>query len=151
MTFETKNATPDLSLTRKDSIFDSSTPLEIDIKLLSIESSQDMIGANGYKYVFQPNLNRATCSLTRYQPIIFDTIGNSDCIFLKSFCNSEGQMTFENGSTKSDRTCICNSYQGFAFLNNTKNEIYCNPSNEDCSCFLSIQPNSTTIEVKGGV
>ncbi|CAG2256274.1 TTN [Mytilus edulis] len=35
----------------------------------------------GYKYVFQPNLNRATCRINRYQPFIFDTVGNNDCIF----------------------------------------------------------------------
>lgn len=103
----------------------------------------------GYKYVFQPNLNRAECSDNRYQPFIFDTIGRSDCSFLKSFCNSEGQMTYENGTTKSDRTCLCNFNKGYTFVNKTNNHCSCNPSNEDCSCYIGIYSNKRSIDPKG--
>ncbi|CAG2184534.1 unnamed protein product [Mytilus edulis] len=67
--------------------------------------SRPRILAEGYKYVFQPNLNRATCSATRYQPFIFDTNGYSDCTYQKSLCNSLGQETYEIGNTSVDRLC----------------------------------------------
>lgn len=105
----------------------------------------------GYKYVFQPNLNRATCSLIRYQPFIFDTIGRSDCTFLKSFCNSEGQMTFKDGTTNSDRTCICNINEGYTFLTEPINQCSCNISNEDCSCYIATNHNNRTIDPEGKV
>ncbi|XP_063448129.1 uncharacterized protein LOC134727678 [Mytilus trossulus] len=104
--------------------------------------SKPRIEAPGYRFIFQPNLNRAKCSITRYQPFIFDTVGNSDCNFLKSVCNSEGQMTYENGNTISDRTCICNNYNGYTFVKKPMNQSFCKPFSEDCSCFVSIHPNN---------
>ncbi|CAC5421826.1 unnamed protein product [Mytilus coruscus] len=92
-----------------------------------------------------PNLNRATCSVTRYQPFIFDTIGNSDCIFQKSLCNSLGQETYQNGNTTVDRKCICNTDKGYAFVRNSQNQCYCNPSTDDCSCHLGISQHNKTI------
>ncbi|CAC5387990.1 unnamed protein product [Mytilus coruscus] len=102
----------------------------------------------GYKYVFQPNLNRATCSVTRYQPFIFDTIGHSDCTYQKSLCNSLGQETYEIGNTTIDRKCICNTDRGYSFVRNSKNQCYCNPLTEDCSCYLGINLYNETFEVK---
>ncbi|CAC5418005.1 unnamed protein product [Mytilus coruscus] len=99
----------------------------------------------GYKYVFQPNLNRAACSVNRYQPFIFETIGYSDCTFQKSFCNSQGQETYENSNTRSDTTCICNTDRGYTFVRNSKNQCYCNPSTEDCSCYLGTNQYNTTV------
>ncbi|XP_052072196.1 uncharacterized protein LOC127710406 [Mytilus californianus] len=103
---------------------------------------------SGYKYVFQPNLNRATCSVTRYQPFIFDTIGHSDCTYQKSLCNSLGQETYENGNTAVDRKCICNTDRGYSFVKNLQNQCYCNPSTEDCSCYLGINPYNETVVLK---
>ncbi|CAC5386289.1 unnamed protein product [Mytilus coruscus] len=103
---------------------------------------------HGYKYVFQPNLNRATCSVTRYQPFIFDTIGHSDCIYQKSLCNSLGQDTYEHGNTTVDRKCTCNTDRGYTFVRNSKKQCYCNPSTEDCSCYLGINPYDKTIGLK---
>lgn len=105
----------------------------------------------GYKYVFQPNLNRATCNLSRYQPFIFETDGSSDCTFLKSICNSQGQMTYENGSTTVDRTCICNTDKGYTFVRNPKNNCSCEPSTEDCSCYIGTNKNIIMIDLKGEV
>ncbi|XP_063409153.1 uncharacterized protein LOC134692623 [Mytilus trossulus] len=99
----------------------------------------------GYKYVFQPNLNRAACSLTRYQPFIFETVGYSDCAFQKSLCSSLGQQTFENGDTTIDRKCICNTDRGYIFVMNSNDQCYCNPSAEDCSCYLGINPYNATV------
>ncbi|XP_052075812.1 uncharacterized protein LOC127713888 isoform X2 [Mytilus californianus] len=102
----------------------------------------------GYKYVFQPDFNRATCSVKRYQPFIFGTIGNSDCIFQKSFCNDLGQETYENGNSTVDRSCICNTDRGYSFVRNSKKQCYCNPSTEDCSCYLGINPFNETVGLK---
>ncbi|CAC5421161.1 unnamed protein product [Mytilus coruscus] len=110
--------------------------------------SRPRILGPGYKYVFQPNLNRATCSVTRFQPFIFDTIGHSDCTYQKSLCNSLGQETYETGNTTVDRKCICNTDSGYLFVRNLKNQCYCNPSTEDCSCYLGINPYNETVKLK---
>ncbi|XP_076085428.1 uncharacterized protein LOC143056231 [Mytilus galloprovincialis] len=103
---------------------------------------------SGQKYVFQPNLNNATCSATRYQPFLFYTIGNSDCTYQKSLCNSLGQETYKIGNTSVDRKCICNTDRGYSFVRNPKNQCYCDPSTEDCSCYLGINPYNETIKMK---
>ncbi|CAC5398009.1 unnamed protein product [Mytilus coruscus] len=102
----------------------------------------------GHKYVYQPNLNKATCSVTRYQPKIFETSGYSDCIYQKSLCNNLGQETFEYGNTTVDIKCICNTDRGYTFVMNSTNQCYCNPSTEDCSCYLGINPYNKTIGLK---
>ncbi|CAG2254572.1 unnamed protein product [Mytilus edulis] len=102
----------------------------------------------GYTYVFQPNLNRAACSGNRYQPFNFETVGYSECAFQKSFCNSQGQETYENSNTRSDTTCICNTDRGFTFVSNSKKQCYCNPSIEDCSCYLGISSNNETVGLR---
>lgn len=103
----------------------------------------------GYKYVFQPNPNNATCTKTRYQPFIFDTIGYSDCAILKSLCNSKGQTTYRNGNSTSDRICSCNTDQGYTFVVNSIDKCFCNPSTEDCSCYIGINPKNKTTGLKG--
>lgn len=105
----------------------------------------------GYKTVFQPNVNRATCRKTRYQPFIFKTANNSDCIFQKYLCNSEGQTTYENGNTTSDRKCICNIGKGYTFVGNQKNQCFCDPSTEDCSCYIDINKNNIKTNLTGEV
>ncbi|VDI21663.1 Hypothetical predicted protein [Mytilus galloprovincialis] len=102
----------------------------------------------GYKYVFQPNLNRAACNGNRYQPFIFETVGYSDCNYQKSLCNSQGQETYEHGDTRVDRKCICNTDRGYNFVRNLNNQCYCNPSNEDCSCYFGINPYNKTLQLR---
>ncbi|VDI73775.1 Hypothetical predicted protein, partial [Mytilus galloprovincialis] len=110
--------------------------------------SRPRILAEGYKYVFQPNLNRATCSVTRYQPFLFDTIGHSDCTFQKTPCNSLGQETYEDGNTTVNRKCICNTDRGYTFVMNSANQCYCDPTTEDCSCYLGINQYNKTVGIK---
>lgn len=105
----------------------------------------------GYKYVFEPNPNRDICSQSRFQPFIFNTTGYSDCVFLKSLCNSEGLKTHEDGTTRSDKTCTCNTEKGFNFVGNPTNKCFCNPSSEDCSCFHSSNSNNRNISLTGKV
>ncbi|XP_076086190.1 uncharacterized protein LOC143056899 isoform X2 [Mytilus galloprovincialis] len=110
--------------------------------------SRPRILAEGYKYVFQPNLNRATCSAIRYQPFIFDTNGYSDCTYQKSFCSSLGQETYEIGNTSVDRLCTCNTNKGYSFLSSSKQLCNCNPLTEDCSCYLGINQSNKTDRMK---
>ncbi|XP_063409161.1 uncharacterized protein LOC134692632 [Mytilus trossulus] len=102
----------------------------------------------GYKYVFQPNLNRASCSGNRYQPFNFETVGYSDCTFKKSLCSSLGQTTYENGDTTVDRKCLCNTDRGYTFIMNSTKQCYCNPSTEDCSCYLGMNPYNETVRLE---
>lgn len=85
--------------------------------------------------VFQPLFNIAECNSGRYQPIVFNTHGNSECILLKSKCDEEGQVLHSNGTSASDTTCRCDYTKRYAFVSKQKNSCFCNPSEEDCSCF----------------
>ncbi|CAG2204511.1 unnamed protein product [Mytilus edulis] len=89
----------------------------------------------GSKLVFQPLFNLAECNAGRYQPIVFTTHGNSECIFSKSKCADEGQVVFRNDSSSNDVTCRCDYTKQYAFVTKPKNRCVCNPSEEDCSCF----------------
>ncbi|XP_071141335.1 uncharacterized protein [Mytilus edulis] len=91
----------------------------------------------GSKLVFQPLFNLAECNVRRYQPIVFTTQGNSQCIYRKSKCAEEGQVIFNNGSSSRDVTCRCDYTQGYAFVTKPKNSCFCTPSEEDCSCYRS--------------
>lgn len=106
----------------------------------------------GYKLVFQPHPNNATCRETRYQPFIFDSSGYSECAFQKSHCNGEGQTTYGNGNRTSGRTCSCITDQEYTFVENFKNPCYCNPSTEDCSCYyFGVHSKNDTTGLKGDV
>ncbi|XP_076084515.1 uncharacterized protein LOC143055269 [Mytilus galloprovincialis] len=91
----------------------------------------------GSKLVFQPLFNLAKCNDGRYQPIVFTTHGNSECIYSKSKCADEGQLVFSNDSSSADTACRCDYTKGYAFVTRPKNRCFCNPSDEDCSCFRS--------------
>ncbi|XP_063405796.1 uncharacterized protein LOC134689755 [Mytilus trossulus] len=89
----------------------------------------------GSKLVFQPLFNLAVCDVARYQPIVFTTHGNSECIYSKSKCADDGQLVFSNDSSSRDVTCRCDYTKGYTFVTKPKNSCFCNPSQEDCSCF----------------
>ncbi|CAG2205298.1 unnamed protein product [Mytilus edulis] len=88
----------------------------------------------GSKLVFQPLFNLGECNARRYQPIVFTTLGNSECIYSKSKCAEEGQVIFNNDSSSRDVTCRCDYTKGYAFVTKPKNRCFCKPSEEDCSC-----------------
>ncbi|CAG2188188.1 unnamed protein product [Mytilus edulis] len=88
----------------------------------------------GSKLVFQPLFNLAECDAERYQPIVFTTHGNSECIYSKSKCADEGQVVYSNGSSSADTACRCDHTNGYAFVTRPKNSCFCKPSEEDCSC-----------------
>ncbi|CAC5355627.1 unnamed protein product [Mytilus coruscus] len=95
-------------------------------------SDQSSIGS---KLVFQPLFNLAECNARRFQPIVFTTHGNSECILRKSKCSEEGQVVYSNGSSSIDIACRCDYTRGYAHVSKPQNSCFCIPSEEDCSCF----------------
>ncbi|VDI65759.1 Hypothetical predicted protein [Mytilus galloprovincialis] len=78
-----------------------------------------------------------SCYSNRYQPHKWWTNGSSDCQYLKSMCNGEGQVPFDNGTISRDRKCRCDYTNYYTFLNNsTMNRCHCDPTEEDCSCYI---------------
>ncbi|CAG2214547.1 unnamed protein product [Mytilus edulis] len=105
--------------------------------LFNLLEEKHMENCLGSKLVFQPLFNLAECDTGRYQPIVFTTHGNSECIYSKSKCADEGQLVFSNDSSSADTACRCDYTKGYAFVTRPKNRCFCNPSDEDCSCFRS--------------
>ncbi|CAG2209599.1 unnamed protein product [Mytilus edulis] len=107
--------------------------------LLEGEYEESCLGSDrssiGSKLVFQPLFNLAICIADRYQPVVFTTHGNSDCILRKSECAGEGQVVYSNESSSKDITCRCDYTKGYTFVSRPKNTCFCKPSTEDCSCF----------------
>ncbi|VDI30739.1 Hypothetical predicted protein, partial [Mytilus galloprovincialis] len=107
--------------------------------LLEGEYEESCLGSDrssiGSKLVFQPLFNLAICNADRYQPVVFTTHGNSDCILRKSECAGEGQVVYSNESSSKDITCHCDYTKGYTFVSRPKNTCFCKPSTEDCSCF----------------
>lgn len=89
----------------------------------------------GEKYVITGRRRNVDCSSEKFQPFLFWSNTSSHCVFIKSKCNEPGQVLFNNGSTKRDRSCRCDYSRGFTFIRKPKNPCYCIPSEEDCSCY----------------
>ncbi|VDI40051.1 Hypothetical predicted protein, partial [Mytilus galloprovincialis] len=75
------------------------------------------------------------CYANRYQPHKWWTNGSSDCQYLKSSCNGEGQVPYDNGTIASDRKCRCDYTNYYTLVNSTRNKCHCDPIEEDCSCY----------------
>lgn len=89
----------------------------------------------GNKKVFVKDFSRARCDEERFQPFKFSTTEASKCVYEKSFCNDFGQIVSSNGSWLDDRTCTCDTYNGFDYVANKSGDQICLPVKEDCSCF----------------
>ncbi|XP_063411258.1 uncharacterized protein LOC134694191 [Mytilus trossulus] len=99
----------------------------------------------GRKNVLRGGLDADICSPERYQPwpITFFTNASTNCIFLKSLCNEEGQVIYDKGNRNIDTSCRCDYTRGYNFLFKPRNSCFCVPSKEDCSCYLKKCPKST--------
>ena len=91
---------------------------------------------SGKKRLRSPGINVEDCSNNRYQPFIFTTNGNSDCVFLKSFCEEEGQVIANNGTSSTDGSCRCDYTRGYVYVTPPSDICSCVPSSEDCNCYL---------------
>lgn len=76
-----------------------------------------------------------SCFSNRYQPHKWWTNGSSECQYLKSTCNEEGHVSYDNGTISRDRKCRCDYTNYYAFVNRIKNKCNCEPTLEDCSCY----------------
>ncbi|CAC5391496.1 unnamed protein product [Mytilus coruscus] len=94
----------------------------------------------GYEAVHRGNIDRKSCTDARYQPFTFSTVWNSKCVFLKSVCNEEGQVTIRNGLATEDRICGCDYQNLYAFIIKPSHLNNCKPSEEDCSCYKQLCP-----------
>ncbi|CAG2241959.1 DAPK [Mytilus edulis] len=83
-------------------------------------------------------LQGADCDDEFYQPFQFMSSGNSRCIYKKSICNEEGQVYSINGTLKKNRICRCDYTRGYDFVVRPNHRCYCEPSEEDCSCYLKL-------------
>ncbi|CAC5422093.1 unnamed protein product [Mytilus coruscus] len=101
----------------------------------------------GRKAVLRGGIDAEICSVERYQPfpIKFYTNVSTNCLFLKSVCNDEGQVVYGNGDRNTDTTCRCDYSRGYDFLVKPINPCFCQPSQEDCSCYLKTCSNTSDI------
>ncbi|CAC5423676.1 unnamed protein product [Mytilus coruscus] len=90
----------------------------------------------GYKFIIRGSLDGTPCNANKFQPFKFWTNSSSDCIFKKTNCIEEGQVVFDKGNSTSDRKCRCDYTSGYAFVAHPRNNCYCDPEFEDCSCYL---------------
>ncbi|XP_071181892.1 uncharacterized protein [Mytilus edulis] len=92
----------------------------------------------GFRRVLRPGFDSEPCSSKRYQPFPFNTTGHSVCVYEKSVCSEEGQISYYTGTTLTDRTCRCDYRRGYEFIIRPKQTggCFCIPSEEDCSCVL---------------
>lgn len=49
------------------------------------------------------NFDTESCLLERFQPFSFSTSQANNCINKKSMCSEEGQLIFNNGTSREDR------------------------------------------------
>lgn len=99
----------------------------------------------GQKYIIKHRPKSVKCeNANRYQPFGFQNF-NDKCVYRRSVCSDPGQVRFNDGSTKVDKTCRCDFSKGYAFVSTTVNSCHCTPSTEDCSCFLQRCPVNYTI------
>ena len=94
---------------------------------------KEYFARRGTKILRSPVINVGDCSNNRYQPLKFTTNGNSDCVFLKSFCEEEGQVIANNGTSSTDRSCRCDYTRGYVYVTPPSDICSCVPSSEDCT------------------
>ncbi|CAC5403770.1 unnamed protein product [Mytilus coruscus] len=95
----------------------------------------------GNKRIYVGDFTREKCIQKRFQPFKFWTNeSTSDCIYTKSICSEEGQLIFNDNSTKDDRTCRCNYKRNYSFVATPRNVCFCIPTEEDCSCHIKSCP-----------
>lgn len=100
--------------------------------------------STGRTSVLRGGIDADICPIERYQPwpINYNTNVSTNCIFLKSACNEEGQVIYSKGNRNTDITCRCDYTRDYDFIVKPRNLCFCVPSEEDCSCYLKLCPDS---------
>ncbi|CAC5358921.1 unnamed protein product [Mytilus coruscus] len=91
----------------------------------------------GEKYVITGRRRNVNCSSERLQPFLFWSNTSSVCVYIRSQCNDIGQILYNKGSNKIDKSCRCDYRKGYDFIARPKNSCFCKPAQEDCSCYLT--------------
>ncbi|CAC5399195.1 unnamed protein product [Mytilus coruscus] len=99
-------------------------------------SEKPDVAPKGRKYIVEGSPTFVLCSLDRYQPITFYWNASSRCILLKSLCAERGQTLSGQGSAEDDVRCRCDYKQRYDYVMRPKDICHCNPTQEDCSCYL---------------
>lgn len=92
----------------------------------------------GFKFVIEGALNRKPCDPKYFQPFKFWPNESSECAYIKSSCNAEGQVIVFNGNSTADNSCRCDYTKGFDFVHRPSHGCLCNPEHEDCSCYYKL-------------
>ncbi|CAC5368386.1 unnamed protein product [Mytilus coruscus] len=96
----------------------------------------------GEQFIIKQHPQGVKCrNENRYQPYRISLHTGTACVFRRSVCSEEGQLLYNNGTSKDDRSCRCDFEKGFAFVNLTKNPCKCLPYQEDCSCIKKECPD----------
>lgn len=92
---------------------------------------------SGHIFIISGNLKYfagRSCKIDKYQPYKWWTNGSSECQYLKSTCNEEGQVPYDDGTATNDRKCRCDYTNYYTFVSGVSNKCYCDHTVEDCSC-----------------
>lgn len=76
------------------------------------------------------------CIHQEFQPFVILSSEVYKCAYTKDSCAEKGQVIFSNGTERTNRRCRCDYRKGFSFVIQPKQHCYCDPIQEDCSCFL---------------
>ncbi|CAG2198932.1 unnamed protein product [Mytilus edulis] len=101
----------------------------------------------GYKYVFQPNLNRAACSGNRYQPSILRQLGTVNVPFKNHLATAKVRRRMKTATLGQTQRAFVILIEDI-LLSGIRKQCYCNPSTEDCSCYLGISPYNETVGLR---
>ncbi|CAC5365748.1 unnamed protein product [Mytilus coruscus] len=100
----------------------------------------------GSKRIYAGDFSRGYCTKQRFQPFVFWTNdGVSDCIYAKSICSEEGQVVYKDHSSRDDRACRCDHKKSYSFIENPRDNCFCIPTKEDCSCYVKSCPVNQTL------
>ncbi|XP_052097936.1 carboxy-terminal kinesin 2-like [Mytilus californianus] len=108
------------------------------------EKNQDYVRP-GERYVITGSLRNVDCSSKQYQPFSLWSNISGVCLYQKTPCVGQGQVIFSNGSLIEDRKCRCDYTKGYTFIQRPKQNCSCNPSEEDCSCYISECPGGSVL------
>ncbi|CAC5384646.1 unnamed protein product [Mytilus coruscus] len=83
------------------------------------------------------NFDTESCSLDRFQPFSFSSSQGNECVYKKTMCIEEGQLIYNNGTSRYDRKCKCDYIKKFSFVSTKRVDMCsCDPTTEDCSCYI---------------
>ncbi|XP_052078186.1 heat shock 70 kDa protein 12A-like isoform X3 [Mytilus californianus] len=90
----------------------------------------------GQNYVWTGGFRNLDCKNHTFQPYALWQNESEKCLFEKSHCIDEGQTVFHSGTTETDSSCRCDHTRYYSFVSPTEHGEYCEPSKEDCSCYI---------------